>query len=57
MRYLKLFENFNDDDLIKFLSNPVDITLISNKELDFITQSDLDLIYNGLISNAYLEKF
>ena len=47
MRYLKLFENFNDDDLIKFLSNPVDITLINNKELDFITQSDLDLIYNN----------
>lgn len=50
MRYLKLFENFNDDDLIKFLSNPQDITLINNKELDFITQSDLDLIYNNLIS-------
>lgn len=51
MRYLKLFENFNDDDdLIKFLSHPQDITSISNKELDYLTQSDLDLIYNNLIS-------
>lgn len=56
MRYLKLFENFNDDDLIKFLSNPQDITSISNKELDYLTQSDLDLIYNNLISK-FIDRF
>ena len=56
MRYLKLFENFNDDDLIRFLSDPQDITSISNKELDYLTQSDIDLIYNGLISK-FIDRF
>ena len=46
MRYLKLFENFNDDDLIKFLYNPQDITIINSKEFDYLTQSDIDSTFD-----------
>ena len=46
MKYLKLFENFNGDDLIEDISNLDKISQIVNKDLSLISQKEFDLITN-----------